>query len=308
MPGFASSEFDKILTTEKEKFSTGAVRDVGTDKIRWDLLPLYPLLRVANVYGDNAPKYGDDNWLKGMPFKRTCASIDRHYNNWKMRGKPKKQGDDDLAQAVWGLLALLQYEQMIKCGMLPASLDDRAPSLELPESVNQVKAIPARKSQVPIEISTLLGMGCPNEVAHQIYDGITRRFAPYANNTGPYIYVAGPMRKVKDFNFPLFDEARDALIHAGWRVISPADIDRAAMDNVTTDEQATASTDRYVERDVWALRLIKKLSPNDGAIIMLPMWAESDGASAEYALARWLRLTRYQYNPMTKEAPVCPKS
>lgn len=293
---------------QMEQFSTGARRDPQGDKVRWDLVPYYPLYRVAQVYTRGAVDYGDDNWRKGMPFRRTIASTLRHFFNYIMRGKPAKPTDDDLAQAVFGCFTLMQHEAEIKLGRLPVDLDDRYENiLEALADLN--KAIPARKSpnecgaQVPIEISTLLGMGCPNEVAHQVYGGISGGI-----NTGPYIYVAGPMRGYKEFNFPLFDEARDALLHAGWRVISPADIDRAAKENVTTDEQATASIDKYVERDVWALRLIKKLSPNDGAILMLPMWVNSDGASVEFALAKWLRLDRYQYNPMTKEAPVCPKS
>ncbi|MHB1850453.1 MAG: DUF4406 domain-containing protein, partial [Acidimicrobiales bacterium] len=41
------------------------------------------------------------------------------------------------------------------------------------------------------------------------------------------IYIAGPMRGVKDWNFPAFDAARDLLVAAGWEVVSPADLDRA---------------------------------------------------------------------------------
>jgi hypothetical protein len=38
------------------------------------------------------------------------------------------------------------------------------------------------------------------------------------------IYLAGPMRGRKFFNFPAFDAARDILLSQGYEVISPADM------------------------------------------------------------------------------------
>ena len=40
------------------------------------------------------------------------------------------------------------------------------------------------------------------------------------------LYVAGPMRGIKDFNFPAFDEAATFLRNAGYEVCNPADRDR----------------------------------------------------------------------------------
>ena len=40
------------------------------------------------------------------------------------------------------------------------------------------------------------------------------------------LYVAGPMRGIPKFNFPLFDEVAEALRHKGHTVINPADMDR----------------------------------------------------------------------------------
>ena len=41
------------------------------------------------------------------------------------------------------------------------------------------------------------------------------------------VYVAGPMRGKKFFNFPAFDDAKEDLESQGFSVISPADLDRA---------------------------------------------------------------------------------
>jgi hypothetical protein len=111
--------------SDKEVFDTGAVRDSQSGKLRYDLIPVGPLERLAGVYTRGAIKYSDNNWRKGFPYMRTVASILRHLFNWVKRGPASEYGDDDLAQAVFGLFALMQFEQDIQNNKLPASLDDR---------------------------------------------------------------------------------------------------------------------------------------------------------------------------------------
>ena len=41
------------------------------------------------------------------------------------------------------------------------------------------------------------------------------------------LYIAGPMRGIPQYNFPVFDAARDKAIALGWDAVSPADLDRA---------------------------------------------------------------------------------
>jgi hypothetical protein len=106
------------------------------------------------------------------------------------------------------------------------------------------------------------------------------------------IYVAGPMRGIKYFNFPAFDAAKEHLERSGdWdKIISPADLDR----EVGFDE--TAFPDDYdwidlkkadfnlvdaIDRDVAALKVCS-------AIYMLDGWEKSKGAKAEKALAEWM--------------------
>lgn len=99
------------------------------------------------------------------------------------------------------------------------------------------------------------------------------------------IYIAGPMRHYKDFNFPAFDRARDKFLAEGWNVISPADLDRARGiegigmrgDEPFTPEQV----EQFVREDVEAV--IKS-----DAIYLLNGWENSKGARSEKSVAEWL--------------------
>lgn len=116
-------------------------RRYSTGKLRYDLIPVDPLKYVAEVYtrgahkhtlykkpdgtivdgkditAEEASKYeiyddGANNWRKGMNWSETMAAVIRHCEQW--RGG--EELDDELktkhlANAVWGLLALMEYER-----------------------------------------------------------------------------------------------------------------------------------------------------------------------------------------------------
>lgn len=101
------------------------------------------------------------------------------------------------------------------------------------------------------------------------------------------IYIAGPMRHYPQFNFPAFDAARDAFTADGWRVISPADIDREhGIDPNTPRVFSAAECRELARRDIAAIL-------ESDAIAMLPGWERSAGASAELAVAKWIGLEVY---------------
>ena len=52
-------------------------------KLRFDLIPNYPLEKLAEVYTIGASKYSDWNWAKGMNWSRIFAAIERHLQAWK---------------------------------------------------------------------------------------------------------------------------------------------------------------------------------------------------------------------------------
>lgn len=102
------------------------------------------------------------------------------------------------------------------------------------------------------------------------------------------VYVAGPMRGYPAYNFPAFDAAAERFRAAGWRVISPAELDRSIGFDENRDTLDTFDLGAAIDRDVAAIR---SLSPNAGdAVAMLPGWERSKGARAEKALAEWMGL------------------
>ncbi len=112
----------------------------------------------------------------------------------------------------------------------------------------------------------------------------------------PCVYIAGPMRGIEDFNFPLFDEAAEycaALFK--WNVVSPAQLDRAAGIDPLTYEDTPKNMRTVVKRDINA---ILQLRPDKDGMVLLPGWTLSTGARAEVALALWLGIHKFhEYVP-----------
>ena len=100
-------------------------------------------------------------------------------------------------------------------------------------------------------------------------------------------YIAGPMTG-ELCNFPAFDEARDTLTEIGYKVISPADLDRKAGFNPQSSTVDKKFLDQAMARDLAALQLVDTL-------FMLPGWKKSTGATAEYHLARWRHIPIFEY-------------
>lgn len=104
----------------RESFPTGAQRDSQDDKPRYDLIPVEPLRRLAELYARGARKYSDDNFKKGMPYRRVYASLFRHLMQWASGDAQ----EDHLAAVAWNAFALMFYEGEVAAGRLPKGLDD----------------------------------------------------------------------------------------------------------------------------------------------------------------------------------------
>lgn len=123
--------------------------------------------------------------------------------------------------------------------------------------------------------------------ASLILAGITLPDPWFPADRHQMVYIAGPMRGHPDNNTAAFDEARNLLVSKGYAVISPADMDRAAAVPIEP-EPADSDIRKYALRDFHALHF---LGGQDGdAIAMLPGWEDSIGATAEFFMARWLKL------------------
>lgn len=110
-------------------------------KLEYNLIPHYPIQKLAEVYTKGAHKYsvykgkdgkiykgseikiedtqgmeiiesGANNWKLGQEWSKTMASVERHIAEWKAG----KDVDDDLsthnlANAMWGLAAIMEFEK-----------------------------------------------------------------------------------------------------------------------------------------------------------------------------------------------------
>lgn len=94
------------------------------------------------------------------------------------------------------------------------------------------------------------------------------------------LYLAGPMRGIPDYNFPAFDRYAAALRAQGHVVFSPADGDRWLLLSTGREPEARACFELDTQ---WLCREAE-------AIILMPGWEFSKGATAEKALAEALGL------------------
>lgn len=90
----------------REEFSTGAMRDDGTEKGRYDLLVTQALFRDTLHLERGASKYNDRNYEKGMPISRCFDAAMRHLNKYLAGWND----EDHLAAARWNLAAIMLYE------------------------------------------------------------------------------------------------------------------------------------------------------------------------------------------------------
>lgn len=86
----------------------GAKFDQG--KVRYDLIPAEPLEALAQVYTFGANKYADENWRKGISWKRIFSAIMRHlWAFWRGEELDPETGLPHPAHAAFGCFALIEY-------------------------------------------------------------------------------------------------------------------------------------------------------------------------------------------------------
>lgn len=81
-------------------------------KLRYDLIPQYPLSEVAKVYTIGAKKYDDNNWRKGFRYGRVFAAMMRHaWNYWRGEDYDLEDGQHHLASVVWCAMTLMEFDR-----------------------------------------------------------------------------------------------------------------------------------------------------------------------------------------------------
>lgn len=91
----------------KTEFETGAKRDTDEGKGRPSLISPVLIHRLSVLLAKGAKHYGDDNWTKGMPYRRTMDSVIRHAFQW-LAGDGE---EDHLAAIAFGVMCLMTYEE-----------------------------------------------------------------------------------------------------------------------------------------------------------------------------------------------------
>jgi hypothetical protein len=115
------TKFDKVIDSGKrQKFKTGAVRDIQEGKGRYDLIPPIAMQRLARHYENGAKKYGEHNWEKGIPLSRYIDSLIRHAYKLLLG----MEDEDHAAAIAWNAFSYIYTKEMIDQGKLPKELNN----------------------------------------------------------------------------------------------------------------------------------------------------------------------------------------
>lgn len=115
-----TNTFVTVDSGKRDTFESGAKRDTQDEKPRYDLIPIIPLRRLADLYMRGAKKYGEHNYQKGIPFSRIYSSALRHLHEFA-EGLTE---EDHLAAVVWNCFSIMFYQDQIEKGKLPKELND----------------------------------------------------------------------------------------------------------------------------------------------------------------------------------------
>lgn len=102
-------------------------------KSRMELIPNEVIKELSEVYTKGANKYDDDNWRKGMSFRKMLASVKRHisaFEGGESIDPDPLMGTHHLANAIWGLSSLIYYDKYMP------QYDDREHTLLRPLRVS----------------------------------------------------------------------------------------------------------------------------------------------------------------------------
>ena len=82
----------------------------GTKLARFDLIPTRPLWLLAELYGQGAKKYADNNWRKGYDWSLSYAAAQRHMNMfWAGEDIDPEMGVPHTVCAMFHMMALTEY-------------------------------------------------------------------------------------------------------------------------------------------------------------------------------------------------------
>lgn len=99
------------------QFETGAVRDVSHGKPNfYECMSPFAMWRYGEYMEKAGQKYGEDNWIKGIPIESYMKSLERHLLKLKMElkyGIIKEEGDHASA-ILFNIMGLIHEQEMEK--------------------------------------------------------------------------------------------------------------------------------------------------------------------------------------------------
>jgi hypothetical protein len=107
-------------TGKRHTFSTGAQRQPKTGLGRPDLISVIATMRKAVHLEKGAVGHGERNWEQGMPLSSFLASAWRHL----LALTDGCEDEDHAAALAFNVDGYMHTEHLIRCGRLPAELDD----------------------------------------------------------------------------------------------------------------------------------------------------------------------------------------
>lgn len=105
-----------------------------------------------------------------------------------------------------------------------------------------------------------------------------------------YIYIAGPMSGIENFNYPAFHAAQRALDDRGILTLNPAN----------TEADNTSGSPMPWE---WYMRRALRMVCESEGVCLLPGWEASKGAQLEVTVAEALGLDIRPYDEWLKVKP-----
>jgi hypothetical protein len=77
------------------------------DEPRFDLISPYALKALADTYAEGAKKYGDRNYLKGLPYSNLINHALNHIHLFQMGDT----SEPHMAHAAWNLLTIIEFHE-----------------------------------------------------------------------------------------------------------------------------------------------------------------------------------------------------
>lgn len=115
-------------------------------------------------------------------------------------------------------------------------------------------------------------------------------------------YLAGPMSGIPQFNYPAFVQGAKALRDLGHTVLSPAEMDDPAMQELAMKSETGQWEDLGGAGESWGDVLakdVKIVADEIEAVCLLPGWERSRGARLEAFVALSVQKPVYRMHPRT---------